>query len=238
MGKKVLPGIFLGYALYAMGNRKRDILVAGIEELEILDASKIHARRLNAKEVITSKSCEHLIFPIADGTVKNSGRDHEIRKSTLTRDQSVRSEELSGDLQGSSDMSQQIDETKDDAEAGKDFWSIQGDFIYRHHTEPRVQHVSKEETFLIPLKCIVMTRTTHTNLDVCQESRIEDGLAFFIPSKVLFQLQSLRWFFVTLSFFFSNCHVSCQLTQKQALMVVLLKRVGELERASFGNSNI
>ena len=30
-------------------------------------------------------------------------------------------------------------ETKDDAEARKDFWLIQGDFIYRHHFELRVQ---------------------------------------------------------------------------------------------------
>ena len=46
-GKKVLPWIFLGYVW------KRDILVADIEELERMDASETHARRLNAKEVIT-----------------------------------------------------------------------------------------------------------------------------------------------------------------------------------------
>ena len=41
-------------------------------------------------------------------------------------------------------------ESTDDAEARADFWSIQGDFIYRHHHEPRVQlHVPKEETFPI-----------------------------------------------------------------------------------------
>ena len=34
---------------------KRDILVADIEELEKLDASQIHARRHNAKEIPTSK---------------------------------------------------------------------------------------------------------------------------------------------------------------------------------------
>ena len=33
-GKKVLPGIFLGYALYAGRIWKGDVLVAGIEELE------------------------------------------------------------------------------------------------------------------------------------------------------------------------------------------------------------
>ena len=83
----MLPGIFLGYALCAGGIWTGDILVADIEELENLDASEIHARRLNAKEVITPKSGEPFTFPIADGTVKLSGRDHGIR--TSMRDQPV-----------------------------------------------------------------------------------------------------------------------------------------------------
>ena len=45
-GKKVLPGMFLGYALYAGGIWKGDILVADLEELENLGAPEIHARRL------------------------------------------------------------------------------------------------------------------------------------------------------------------------------------------------
>ena len=40
-GKKVLPGLFLGYALYAGGIWKGDILVADIKELETMDASEI-----------------------------------------------------------------------------------------------------------------------------------------------------------------------------------------------------
>ena len=50
-GKKVLPGLFLGYALCAEGIWKGDILVADIEELETMDASEIYSKRLNAKEV-------------------------------------------------------------------------------------------------------------------------------------------------------------------------------------------
>ena len=50
VGEKVLPGIHLGYALVAAGIWKGDILVADIEELGQLDASEIHAGRLNAKE--------------------------------------------------------------------------------------------------------------------------------------------------------------------------------------------
>ena len=86
------------------------------------------------------------------------------------RDQLARSEDLRGDFEESSEKSQATDETKDDAEARNDFWSIEGDFTCRHHVEPRVQpYVPKEETFSIPLKYLDVTRTTHTNLDVLQE---------------------------------------------------------------------
>ena len=61
-------------------------------------------------------------------------------------------------------------------EARNDFWSMSGNFIYRHHVEPRVKLCSpKEESFPIPLKYIDVSRTTtHTNLDIMQESRIDD----------------------------------------------------------------
>ena len=51
-GKKVLPGLLLGYALYAGRIWKGDVLVADLEELETMDASEIYSKRLNAKEVI------------------------------------------------------------------------------------------------------------------------------------------------------------------------------------------
>ena len=57
-GKKVLPGLFLGYALYAGGIWKGDILIADLEELETMDASEIYSKRLNAKEVIFPKQGE------------------------------------------------------------------------------------------------------------------------------------------------------------------------------------
>ena len=50
---------------------KGDIPVADIEELEEMDASELHARRLNAKEVLTPMNGEKFIFPVADGTVNN-----------------------------------------------------------------------------------------------------------------------------------------------------------------------
>ena len=153
---------------------KGDTLIADIEELEKMDASEIYPRRINVKEVWISQNGENSIFPIADGTAKVSGRDHEFREPTPRREQLVGSQDLRGELQGES-AGPQPTGSKDDAEARKDFLSIQGDFMYRHHIEPRVQlHVPKEETFTIPLKCIDVTRATHTNLDVLQETRIDD----------------------------------------------------------------
>ena len=70
IGPKVLPGIFLGYLFSAGGIWKGDIKVADIEELEQMDASELHARRLNAKEVLTPMKGEHFIFPVADGQNK------------------------------------------------------------------------------------------------------------------------------------------------------------------------
>ena len=61
-GKKVLPGIFLGYARYAGGIWKGDIMVADIEELETMDASEIYPERLNVKEVIFPKNIENSYF--------------------------------------------------------------------------------------------------------------------------------------------------------------------------------
>ena len=65
-GKKVLLGLFLGYALYAGGIWKGDVLVADLEELETMDASEIYSKRLNAKEVIFPKENGKFIFPVAD----------------------------------------------------------------------------------------------------------------------------------------------------------------------------
>ena len=90
-GKNVLPGLFLGYALYAGRIWKGDVVVADLEELETMDASEIYSKRLNAKEVIFPKQGE-FIFPIADGRINLSGRDQDLRTSTLTRQRPIRGE--------------------------------------------------------------------------------------------------------------------------------------------------
>ena len=169
--RKFLPGLFLGYALYAGGIWKGDVLIADLE----MDASEIYSKRLNAKEVIFPKQ-GGFIFPIADGRIKTPGGDQELRTSTLVRHRPIQGEsniEFLGESEGS--LPSAYDSFLDAGEAINDFWSMSGRFIYRHHVEPRVKLYSpREESFPIPLKYIDVTKTTHTNLDVKQEKRIDD----------------------------------------------------------------
>ena len=78
-GKKVLPRLFFGYALYAGRIWKGDVLVADLEELETMDASEIYSKRLNAKELIFPKEKREFNFPVADGRIKFIGGYQELR---------------------------------------------------------------------------------------------------------------------------------------------------------------
>ena len=164
-GKKVLPGLFLGCALYAGGIWKGDVLVADLEELETMDASEIYLKRLNAKEVIFPKEKGDFIFPIADGRINPLGGDQDLRTSTLKRQRPIRGEsyvDFLGESEGS--LPPPHDSFPDASEAISDFWSMSGSFIYRHLVERRVKLYSpREESFPIPLKYIHVSRTTHTN---------------------------------------------------------------------------
>ena len=144
-GKKVLPGLFLGYALYAGGIWKGDTVVADIEELETMDASEIYSKRLNAKEVIFPKEKGEFIFPVADGRIKLPGGDQELKTSTLIRERPIRGEshvDFLGDSEGSLPPPQ--DSYPDAGEAINDFCSMSGNFMYRHHVEPRVKLLLSE----------------------------------------------------------------------------------------------
>ena len=133
-GSKVLPGVLLGYVLYAGGIWKGDIMVADIEELEEMDASELHARRLNAKEILTPKRSGNFIFPVADGTVKIFGRGQRLRTSTLTQERPERGggpeilQGKSGELRSPTPL--HGDSTRDDEEAKSDFWTKTEDFMW------------------------------------------------------------------------------------------------------------
>ena len=175
-GKKVLLGLFLGYALYAGGIWKIDVLVADLEALETMDASEIYSKKTQCERGDISLIKRRIIFPIADGRIKLPGGDQDLRTSTLIRQRPVQGESYLDFLEESEgSLPPPHDSFPDAREAINDFWSMSGNFIYRHHVEPRVKlHSPREESFPIPLKYIDVTRTTHTNLDVKLEKRIDD----------------------------------------------------------------
>ena len=117
-----------------------------------MDASEIYSKRLNAKEVIFPNQGE-FIFPIADGRIKTSGGDQDLRTSTLIWHGPIQGEsniDFLGESEGS--LPQAEDSLPDAGEAIHDFWSMSGNFTYRHHVEPRVKLYSpREESFPVPL---------------------------------------------------------------------------------------
>ena len=102
--------------------------------------------------------------------------DQDLRTSTLVRHRPIQGEsniDFLGESEGS--LPQPQDSFPDAGEAMNDFWSMSGNFMYRQHVEPRVKLYSpREESFPFQLKYIDVSRTTHTNLDVMQEKRIDD----------------------------------------------------------------
>ena len=126
--------------------------------------------------MIFPKEKGEFIFPIADGRIKPLGGDQDLRTSTLIRQRPIRGEshlDFLGESEGC--LPPPHDSFPDAGEAINDFWSMSGNFIYRHHVEPRVKLYSpREESFPVPLKYIDVSRTTNTNLDVKQEKRIGD----------------------------------------------------------------
>ena len=109
-------------------------MIAHIEEMEEMDASELHARRLNAKEVLTPQRSGNFIFPVADGTVKIFGEKQRLRTSTLTRDRPDRVEEQDH-LRGNSDEWKTHHPIFKKTQRGmmrklkNDFWTITGEFI-------------------------------------------------------------------------------------------------------------
>ena len=142
-----------------------------------MDASEVYSKKTQCTgKVIFPKENGKLVFPVADGRIKFVGGDQELRTSTLVRHRPIHGEsdiDFLGESEGSLPPPQHS--LPDAGEAINDFWSMSGNFKKRHHVEPRVKLYSpREESFPIALKDIDVSRTTHTNLDVMQESRIDD----------------------------------------------------------------
>ena len=69
-----------------------------------MDASEIYSGRLDAKEVIFPNENGKFVFPAADGRIKLSGGDQELRTPTLLREHPIRGEshrDFLGESEGS-----------------------------------------------------------------------------------------------------------------------------------------
>ena len=72
--------------------------------------------------------------------MKTIGGDQDLRTSTLVRKRQIQGEsniDFLGESEGS--LPQPQDSFPDAVEAMNDFWSMSGNFIYRHQVEPRVK---------------------------------------------------------------------------------------------------
>ena len=166
--KNVLPGLFLGYALYAGGIWKGDIFI-GCRHWGVGSDGRRRIRNLLWKAQCKGSEKQQRkwknYFPAADGRINLSGRDQELRTPTLIREHRIRGEshlDFLGEAEGS--LPPPHDSFPDAGEAINDFWSMLGNFKNRHHVEPRVKLYSpREESFPIPLKYIDVSRTARTN---------------------------------------------------------------------------
>ena len=144
-----------------------------------MDASEIFSKKTQSERGDISQRKRRIHFPIADGRNNHPfGGEQDLITPTLGRHRPIQGEshvDFLGESEGFLPPPQ--DPFPDAGEAINNFWSMSGDFIYRHHVEPRVKLYSpREESFPIPLKYIDVSRTTHTNWDVKQEKRIDDYL--------------------------------------------------------------
>ena len=152
------------------------VLIADLEELETKDASEIYSKRLNAKEVIFSQT-RRIYFSnrrwTNQNTLRRSGTEN-IHLDTAA----------SKSKRGSRWLSWRIRRVFSTTS-----WLISGcrwsDERFLVHvgklhippsrwTQSRTLLAEREESFPIPLKYIDVTRTTHTNLDLKLEKRIDD----------------------------------------------------------------
>ena len=165
----MIPGIFLGYGL----------IVGGIwQETFWLRIWKIWKSWTHQKFILEEstrkKEWEHnkgdeFIFPVTDGTAKLLGRDYDFRDSTLRQEHTVRSEDFSkANLESLNRQNQQM--TLEPGPTGR--FKVTSSIVITMNLE--FNCVPKEETFPTPLKYIDVTRSTHTDLDVMQEKRVDD----------------------------------------------------------------
>ena len=102
-GKKVLPRLFLGYALYAGGIWKGDVLIADLEDGNDGRIGNL-LKKTQCERGDISKRKRRIYFSIADGQIKTLGGDQDLRTSTLVRHRPIQGQsniDFLGESEGS-----------------------------------------------------------------------------------------------------------------------------------------
>ena len=171
-GRKVLPGLFLGYVLYAGEIWKVDIMVADIEELETMGASEIYSKRLNAKEVKFHPKMENS-YSNRRWTNQNSRRRSGIENIHLGTAEKV--QEIFLDNQQGLHLHNLKTHFRMPVKQEMTFGPCQETSYTAITLNPESHFTRREKNhFPFPLKYIDVSITSHTNLDVMQVSRIDD----------------------------------------------------------------
>ena len=76
---------------------KRDTFAADAKELQEHFALEVHAKRMNANEIIVVTEGDQFMFPCASGLVKQTGKDSEVRTSDQIRQGAENMEEHSSE---------------------------------------------------------------------------------------------------------------------------------------------
>ena len=91
MGDKLLPGIFIGYEVFAGGGWTGDLLVVDWDNLnDAVNFSEVHVKRFKAPEVQVIKYGARFSFPLAHGDLQQPGprvREVRQRRSRLQHEQ-------------------------------------------------------------------------------------------------------------------------------------------------------
>ena len=147
--------------LYTRETLEGDI-VTNIEVLEEMDASELHARRLNVKEVLTPMEGEKFAFSIEDGTVNTPGGDRRLRRNKKFFEENQADFLLHPHIK----MTQHVVMMKRKMTSGR---SQENSFIVIT-LNPESNCTCREKNhFLFRWSTSTLPKTTHTSLDVLLE---------------------------------------------------------------------
>ena len=188
-GKKMLPGIFMGYVQHAGGGWTGDLLVSDWEQIENAKrTSDIHVKRFKAEEVVIIIKQNQYCFPITTGNLRVPGETNkQLIRRVSSSTQNKNKEQLPGAIHGEpeaadaeeaeearSSPSSHIDEPHHQV-APEDYWTMKGDLLVRHHLQPRKElFVPEESNMPFPLKYIDIIRSTRTTLESPSEKSFDD----------------------------------------------------------------